>query len=324
VTGHDDFLWDGSGAPDAEVEALAKLLRPLGHDGRPLRPALQHEGGAPTETPTGAPRAAAPSPRTAPAWPWRLAAAALVFAVPALVLLRGGGELRPGTAGRTFVAADRPREIALGTLAQITLDPGSRLRFVHWQQGKEALFALEQGGLSARIVQGVPARFFVMDTPHHGRVVDLGCRYTLKLRDDGAAYVHVTEGAVEFVFPQRTVFVPAGASTTVTKERGPSTPLFDDAPDPLRKAAAIYDEALASGNADQRAKAVEELASATVCSTARDALALWHVLDGDKDLGCRDDAERGLYRIVGAPNGEDSKAQTWDKAIWLAWLRIQW
>jgi hypothetical protein len=244
-----------------------------------------------------------------------------VFAVPALVLLRGAGELRPGTAGRTFVAADRPREIALGTLAQITLHPGSRLRFVHWQQGKEALFALDQGGLSARVVQGVPAKFFVMATPH-GRVVDLGCRYELTLRDDGAAFVRVTEGAVEFEFEQRSVFVPAGAATTVTRERGPSTPLFADAPVRLRKAAAVYDAALAAADAERRQKAVEELAA--VCSTPRDALALWHVLEGDPGPGCLEVAERRLYDIVGAPNGMQSKSPTWDKAVWLAWLRLQW
>jgi hypothetical protein len=323
MTEGSDFLWDGSGAPDAEVEALAKLLRPLGHDGRPLR-----EGGAPADTsigvPTGAPRAPAPAPRMAPAWPWRLAAAALVFAVPALVLLRGsGGELRPGTAARTFVAADRPREIALGALVQITLHPRSRLRFVHWQQGKEALFALDQGGLSARVVQGVPAKFFLMDTPHHGRVVDLGCRYELTLGDDDTATVHVTEGAVEFVFPQRNVYVPAGARTIVTRDRGPSTPLFVGAPIEVRKVAAMYDVALAAGDVKQRADVVDKLAS--VCGDPRDALALWHVVDSDPDPGCRAIAERRLYELIGAPFGKEAKDQTsWEKAEWLDWLRRRW
>ena len=32
----DDYLWDGSGEPDAEIVRLEALLRPHGHTARPL------------------------------------------------------------------------------------------------------------------------------------------------------------------------------------------------------------------------------------------------------------------------------------------------
>ena len=42
-----DYLWDGSGTPDPEVQRLESLLRPLGHRGSapavPARGAVEHQ-----------------------------------------------------------------------------------------------------------------------------------------------------------------------------------------------------------------------------------------------------------------------------------------
>jgi hypothetical protein len=69
-------------------------------------------------------------------WPWLLAAALLGITV-ALVATMGDRGLHPDAPARSFVAKASELRIPLGDLAEITLRPGSEVKFVHWREKKE-------------------------------------------------------------------------------------------------------------------------------------------------------------------------------------------
>lgn len=304
----DDFLWDRSGEADAELQKLEQLFAPLAHDGRelPLDALPEQLPAQPTKHPVRR-------------WPWLLAAAALLAIAFGMFYETGDGPLSEGAAAREFVATDKPLRIDLGQLADVTLAPGARLRFEHWRKD-QALFRLEQGSLSARVAPfpAVQAGFFQIDTKL-GRVIDQGCRYELDVGDDGNASVRVTEGAVTFAFPQRTVFVPAGASTFVT-QRGPSTPVFVGTEPELRKAVQFCDDLIQKGDTTMRSKGVAMVVD--LCREPRDSLVLWHLLRDD-DPVLREQAERALLDLVGPPEPQTKGGMDrWDPEVWLAFLRL--
>jgi hypothetical protein len=307
-----DYLFDRSGAPDPEVQALERLLAPLAHDGRPL-PQLPP---LPSRRPT-------PSRRRLPLL---LAAAAALFVAFGLWIGSGPAavELAPG-AGEQRVVAAGARELHFGDLATVVLQPGSELTFRRWNE-KELLLSLQRGGLEARVAPPpkVVAGFFQIDTPV-GRCVDQGCEYVLTLGKDGAAHVRVTKGAVEFVFPSRKVFVPAGATTDVVAGLGPSTPLFRDCSAELRKAVRAFDAAAQTKDpVPARYEALKSIATATKQRPERrDALPLWHLLLDD-DEQVRAVAEAALLELVGPPlEGKAVKVPEthWPPEVWLRFLR---
>jgi len=307
VTRRDDHLWDRTGEPDPDIERLEQVLAPLAHDRRELPLDL-----LPTQRP-------APAPRR---WPWLLAAALLLCAGGAAWLLYEPA-LAEGDAPRPFAALETPRTIELGDLATLTLQPGSEVRFEHWRKD-EALFSLQKGGLEAHVQPTVKPRFFQIATAL-GRVVDQGCRFELSLDAQDRAHVRVTEGAVTFEFPQRTVFVPAGASTIVLANSGPSTPLFDDCSAELRKTVREVDEFVEKSltmkdGADLRRKGVAMVAMA--CKVPRDSLPLWHMLF-DTDETVRGEAEQALLDLVGPVGGGKSKEMHWEPDEWLSDLRLR-
>lgn len=319
----DDYLWAGrggdaptdkptdkpagkpAGSPAGnparnDVQQLEQLLSGLAHDGRelPLDELPEQQ----------------PATRR---WPWLLAAAAA--AVITAYACWPDDRLHVGAPERTFVASAEPLMVPLGALAEVTLQPGSELRFQHWRDD-EALFQLERGEMSVRVAPppAVAPDFFLVDT-RLGRVTDKGCKYTLRITSDGGNVVRVTEGAVTFTFPERTVFVPAGAVTNVTPG-GPSTPLFDDASPALRRTVQLFD-AMSLENAGQiREKGLFAITEA--CQTPRDSLVLWHLLYDD-DVLLRERAEAALIELVGYPEEPIMKGQvSWDPEVWLAYLRI--
>jgi hypothetical protein len=163
----DRYLWDRTGEPDREIEALEGLLAPLGLH-------LGTRG-------SGAP----PAPRFA--------------SLPVLA-----GEERVAL-GSWIDATHAPREVSLGSVARLTLDPGSRLRAA--------------------------------------RCVDLGCRYTLAVDPRGVARVHVSTGQVAFASGDREVYVPADAVCLASPRTGPGTPRFSDAAADLAAALDAFDGA---------------------------------------------------------------------------------
>jgi hypothetical protein len=295
----DDFLWDGSGTPDPEVERLTQLLRPLRHD-RPAPAFPEMASTAPVRT-----------RRTGEAL---AAAAVVVFAVSSLVVvarrppatgwnvarLEGQprvGETPVGEHDRLGLgdwvetdATSRAR-IAVGAIGDVELRPRTRVRLV--DAGREShRLSLVRGEMLARI-WGRPGQFRV-DTPS-ATAVDLGCIYTLSVDEAGAGLLTVQVGWVAFALEGRESFVPAGARCATRRERGPGTPYFLDAPERLKEALAALD----SGAAPARPGALDAVLEA---ARPRDALSLWHLLSSLEDAD-RPRAYERLASFVPPPPG---------------------
>lgn len=311
-----DYLWDGSGEPDAEIQKLEALLGEFRH----LRPAP-------------------PFPEIVPSrrwilFPWRMrcfpvlaataATAAAVLAVAAIVFLTRGTQPPPvavagwevsrqaGTPqiGSTAIHAnERPSRFGVGQVletdaqsraslqaedvGQIEIEPNSRVRLLTMGQGLKRI-ALDRGEIHAFIWS--PPGQFVVDTPS-ATTVDLGCAYTLQVDDSGNGLVRTSLGWVGFKLNGHEAFIPAGAACATRPRVGPGTPYFEDASAELRAALARFD--FEDSIAEQRAADLEIILAQ---SRKADALTLWHLLTRV------DEAQRALvydrlYRFVPAPAG---------------------
>jgi hypothetical protein len=218
-----DYLWDRSGPPDAEVERLEKLL------GR-------YRYRAP-ESASVSGTAARPRPMR------RLAVRALVAIAAGLALVawiawalhsnRGEGYRVTGVEGCDLVragdeistGAKRGGRVEIGSVGHVELDPDSRLRVVECGRDLHKLY-LEQGAVEAHIF--TQPRLFQIGSPV-GNTIDLGCAYRLQVAQDGReSTLRVTLGQVAFEFDGRELYVPAGAACVSKKDRGPGAPYFEE------------------------------------------------------------------------------------------------
>jgi hypothetical protein len=313
VTSSDDYLWDRSGEPDADVEALEKALRPLGH--------------------VAAPPPAARRPRRVLLY---AAAAVVLVAIGAGVtawLLRperktGGISIRDLSSGRSLgedtwiVAGDSGVELALGDVGRVTLDGGSRLQVRRAEKDLARLY-LEHGSLEARVAADARPRFFQVETPAT-RCVDLGCRYVLSVDAAGTSRVEVLTGRVAFEDAGREVYVPAGAGCIARAGAGAGTPRFLDAPPRLVAALDAFDALPRAASEERREKARAIFAAVP---DARQALVLWHLLQ-DPDADVAEEAMASLERITAPPSGCRCVAGTRptpdDVRLWKDTLAAYW
>jgi hypothetical protein len=280
----DDYLWDGTGDPDAEVVRLELLLRPLGHDGRGLavhesllsnagRSSARRRGG-----PWGSPLAtwaAAAGVTLAVAAAWRAGSPTTKsWEVARLTATRDPAAAQVGAKGRLAVgdwietdAASRAR-ISVGLIGEVLLEPQTKVRLLDAGVRSHRL-SLSRGILHARI--WAPPGGFLVDTPS-ATAVDLGCQYTLEVDAKGTGLLSVESGWVGFLFEGRESFVPADAGCRTRPGVGPGTPFFHDASEPFKAALETLD--FGSDPSERRA------ALATILAEARpeDALSLWHLL----------------------------------------------
>jgi len=278
-----DYLWDGSGDPDTDVQKLEALLCKYRHD----RPAPAFP-------------AVVPKRRWAPRqWPMRLSLAAagaifLSIAVAGFVIyerqhqppISGGwnvsrvagsprlgrqvlsarGALKVGEA----VETDNQSRANLQAdgVGEIEMEPDTRLRLV--TMGALKRISLDHGIIHAFIWS--PPGLFVVDTPS-ATAVDLGCAYTLEVDDSGSGTVRTKLGWVGFKLDGHESFIPAGAVCATRPKVGPGTPYFEDASEDFRSALKRFD--FEDSNPQKRAQDV-----ATILANARkqDALTLWHML----------------------------------------------
>lgn len=283
MSDHDDdnYLWDKSGKPDAELAKLEASLSTLRH-----RPRAFVAPAAPSARPQ--PRVVAMRSRVALAASVVLiAGAALYFSRPpamdagglqvhvssiqgtsragASVVAPGGGPV-PLTPGDDVVTGDSRARIELANrIGTIDVDPGTRIRLEELEDHTQRL-SLAEGSISA-LVFAVP-RLFIVDTPH-ARAVDLGCAYTLAVDSSGGAHLAVTSGRVELEDRGRRSVVPAGASCDSREGFGPGTPYWNDATPAFRAALARVDFEI--GGSSAMADVLRE-------SRASDALTLVHLL----------------------------------------------
>jgi hypothetical protein len=308
----DDYLWDGSGEPEPEIQKLESALGRLRHNRpAPVFPEI-------------------PKPEV-PQRPWflvalwpRLAASAAVVVIAAVGFVvfrpkpvsvaRTGWDVTrvegtPRLAGRTIGATQGAGNLGVGQVletdgaskanisveetGEIEVDPGTRLRLLKSSSGIERV-ALERGTIHATI-WAEPGKF-VVDTPS-AVAVDLGCVYTLYVDDSGDGLLRTTLGWVGFKLADRESFIPAGAVCATKKKTGPGTPYFEDASEAFRAALAKLD--LVGGTNEVRAAALEVVLSQ---SRKRDALTLWHLLPRVPEFDRGRVFDR-LAQLVPAPAG---------------------
>ena len=288
LTERDDYLWDGSGEPDPEVQRLEALLGKYRHD----RPAPVFPAIVPRER------------WIFRLWPQRLfpvvatAGALLAIAVATFLLYAKKQQRFVGPGWDVSSLAGTPRigrkiirqkqgsnRLGVGQLletdsqsraslqaediGQIEVGPSTRLRLLTMGPNLKRI-ALDRGIIHAFIWS--PPGEFVVDTPS-AMTVDLGCAYTLQVDDSGAGLVRTTLGWVGFKLNGHESFIPAGAACATRPKVGPGTPYFEDAPAEFRSALARFD----FKDSTSQARA-EDLAVILAHSRKRDALTLWHLL----------------------------------------------
>jgi hypothetical protein len=241
---NDDYLWDGSGEPDAEVQKLEALL--------------------------GRYRFNAPMPdfkrvaviRRRPIWPFAIAAALIVCAILGALRFYTPANrwratessgiadvphliLRTGDVVRTGSGSVRLQSSAVGT---IDLGANTTVRLIENRSRRHRL-ALAAGTIHAKTTSqpGV----FVIDTPK-ARAIDLGCEYTLTIAPGGGGELHVIAGWVDLTHGYEQSLVPQGASASIESEGSLTVPVFDDATPAFHAAIRNHDMSAIVANARTR------------------------------------------------------------------------
>ena len=348
-----DYLWDGSGEPDPEVQRLEAALAQF-----------RHRGEAPDFSRVGAPVRArqfwvlsvfdAKRPRFVLAAVGLAVLAIAVCGVFYLQVLKR----RPDTSVRWDVAqfAGAPRvgskavgkqgkgaglragetletdaqsrvTITADTFGEINIEPNTRLRLLRTSPGRQHL-ALERGTIHATI-WARPGDFAV-DTPS-AQAIDLGCVYTLHVDDSGAGLLRTTIGWVGFKLGNHESFIPSGAVCATRPRIGPGTPYFEDASEAFRTALSRFD--FGAGTQEERRAALQ-----VILQQARreDALTLWHLL-ARVDVPERGKVYERLAAFVAPPAGvtgegisrlDQNMLDSWwsalgygDIALWRTWER---
>jgi hypothetical protein len=283
-----DYLWDGSGEPDPEIQRLEAILGKFRHDAPvPVFPEIVRE-------------------RRWKFFSWRmrlfpaLATAGALAAIIVLAFLAyrekpvattvagwdvSSLEGRPRIGRKAISVKEGTGHLGVGQVletdgqsraslqadesGQIKVDPSTRLRLLDMGSGLKRI-ALDRGTIHTYI--WAPPGQFVVDTPS-AVTVDLGCAYTLKVDDSGAGMVRTSMGWVGFKLNGHESFIPAGAACATRPKVGPGTPYFEDASVKFRAALTRFDfeDTTPQQRADDSAIVMGE-------ARPRDALTLWHLL----------------------------------------------
>jgi hypothetical protein len=275
-----DYLWDRSGAPDAEIGKLEGLLAPLAYDA-PLDEVLLR--------------------RRRPRAPWIIGGALVAVAAAVAIYLALPGPAGAGCNGRdgfAFSGVNGPvscggASVASGVLpvggeldtgsheATLTiadigsahLGSGTQVRLERTDRERHQL-ALERGRMHAKVV--ARPRLFAVTTKH-ADVVDLGCEYDIAIDASGAGSLHVISGLVELATKAGAlVTVPEGCDAKILTGNRPGLPICAATTPAVRTAAQAYDagdaaafEAILAGA--QRQDAITLMALAAVDDARRKA-----------------------------------------------------
>ena len=295
---NEDYLWDRSGAPDAEIARLEQVLGELRWRSAKPRREL---------------------------WRWMAAAvaaaAAVVFAIGAAIFVARMHTSGAPTSWKLSLGGEQPSTVRTGQVitqgtiesefvGEVRVEPESHLRLLAARSNEQRL-ALDHGTIHA-LIWAPPAQF-VVDTPA-AKTVDLGCRYTLRVEKDGTGFLTVQMGWVAFQWRNLESFIPAGAACTTRPGHGPDTPYFLDAPRGLVGAVTRFDLTNRS----------EELEAVLRLARPRDGLTLWHLLERTRGAERADVYER-FAALVNLPNGvtRDGILAGDRKAMDAAWDALQ-
>jgi hypothetical protein len=286
----DDYLWDGSGEPDPEIQKLETAL------GR-----YRHKQAAPAFDQLPEIRAEKQRSRFSP---WRFSlqvaavAASIVIAATIYFYVRSKPVVEQGPSWEVARLAGAPRvgwktigakagvgklgvgqlletdsssraSLSLDEIGSVEVDAGSRVRLVTNGPGRKRL-SLERGTIHATI--WAPPGEFVVDTPS-ATAVDLGCIYTLHVDDSGAGLLRTSVGWVGFKLNGHESFIPAGAVCATRPKTGPGTPYLEDATPAFREALSRFD--FEAATPAERSTLIDVLLAD---ARKKDALTLWHLL----------------------------------------------
>src|SRR5579864_2594741 len=278
-----DYLWNGSGEPDPEIQKLEVLLGRYRHD----RPSPEFPAIFPQERWTVRLR----NMRFFPALVAAAAGVVVAVGVSLVIWMHGHGAPAEGwevsslagapqighrairgkettarlVAGQLLETDNQSRaSLQAENIGQVEVEPSSRVRLL--AMGELKRIALDHGTIHAFI--WAPPGQFVVDTPS-ATTVDLGCAYTLQVDDSGAGLLRTSLGWVGFKLNGHESFIPAGAACATRPKVGPGTPYFEDAPAEFRSALARLD----FEDSTSQARA-EDLAVILAHSRTRDALTL--------------------------------------------------
>jgi hypothetical protein len=318
MTIHDDYLWDGSGTPDPDVQRLESLLTEFRHKDGPLA--------FPAES-VNAKTANHATPLQMP-WIPRLAAAAVILLAIGLALFYpkssnnsveiatgpswdiANMEGAPQIGSRSLPAGQPTAKLFVGQtlttdatsrvtlsendLGQIQVDPNSRVQLLQSGPNHKRL-QLDVGTIHAAI--WAPPGQFVVNTPS-AVAVDLGCAYTLQVQPDGSGTIRTTLGWVGFHLNGRDSFIPAGAMCSTRPKVGPGIPYFEDASEAFRQAVHVYDTSDPASEAKANALQI-------ILAQARpqDGLTLWHLLSRVEPGKTREEVYARFAVLVPPPQG---------------------
>src|SRR5271169_1515316 len=237
---NDDYLWDGSGTPDPEVEQLEKQLGRFQY--------TQPEFEFPT-APTSPLYTRQPRKRL-----W-LAAAAVAMLLGGILLMRaltgriewtisgvqGSPRIDGKIAARNQIwkigerletdAASRV-QLQVDDLGQVEVGPNARLELLQASVTQQQIRLL-RGTIRAKVT--APPYVFLVRTPT-AYAMDMGCAYTLEVTDNGSSILRVTVGWVDLQHGYLQSLVPAGAAAESRPGIGPGAPYFEDASEQFREA----------------------------------------------------------------------------------------
>jgi len=287
----DDYLWDGSGEPDPEIQKLETTLGRFRHDGPvpefPETAAAQQvrfwQRWVSSRWSFGLAGATAAivfisalgilwwsqKPNSSSGAGWDVERVAGTPRVESNAFLRKAGTAKLGV-GQTLVTDGQSKaNISIADIGTVNVEPNTRLRSVAGGNGHNRL-ALDRGTIHA-FIWASPGEFTV-DTPS-AIAVDLGCSYTLRVDESGAGILRTELGWVGFKLEGHEAFIPAGAVCATRPKVGPGTPYFEDASPSFREALSKFD--FAAGTPEERSA---ELSKVLREARQRDALTIWHLL----------------------------------------------
>ena len=311
---NDDYLWNPSNAPDAEIVALERALaryRFQPHAPRVFasrKPWIHIGAAAAVIVMVGAAswvtwRFTRPEPwtvETIAGWPLVKDGRGNVTRT-----LRVGAQVE--TDGRSVA------RVVVGRIGTADLEPGSLMEVVRDDEGQHRL-SLRRGTMSARI--WARPRFFVVETPS-ALAVDLGCAYTLRVDSTGSGILAVSYGEVELSGSDRVSLLVAGTAASMDST-GPGIPY------PVASSIGFQ---RAVQRADNGALDVASLDVLLREATAQGTITLWHLLSR-ADARERAALYDRLAQLAPPPNGvsraealrlEPAALNAWKEALLPIW-----
>ncbi len=158
--------------------------------------------------------------------------------------------------------------IKIANIGQLLVSPNTRIRLLVTKSDQHRI-ALDRGKVEAQT--WAPPRLFIVDTPS-ASAIDLGCKYSLEVQEDGSSLLHVTLGLVALERNGHETIVPAGAFCRTRGSGGPGTPFFEDSSDELQSALQKVDSLREGPERNRQLEIVVREAR------VRDGLSLWHLL----------------------------------------------